>query len=143
MMISTEKLWTNTSFLDANIFVYALTEIQPDKKKLCESLLEEIENGRSSFITDYLALMEACRIVSRFVSKEYAQTAFRKFLSLHNLTVIPLGNTPFFEALKNYAHSDLDFPDHIHFTIAKTMGCSQIYSYDKDFDDLDIPRVEP
>ena len=37
----------------------------------------------------------------------------------------------------------LDFPDLIHYTSAVLNNCSEIVSFDKDFINLDLKRVEP
>ncbi len=37
----------------------------------------------------------------------------------------------------------LDMDDAIQYTVAKKLGAKAIVSFDKHFEDLDIPRVEP
>ena len=138
-----EKSWTSTDFLDANIFVYAFTKVDLAKRDACRSLLLRAEGGKESFVTDYLALVEAFQHVSRLATKAEAQGAFRQLLSLEGFSLVPLGNTLFFEAMKSYTSSSLQFADHVHFTTAKMSAAQHIFSYDKDFDNLDIRRVEP
>ncbi len=123
------------AFVDANVIAKAFV-VNPDQEP-CLSILHK------EFITDMVCLLEAKNVISRISgSREYAADSIRSVLK-SNCIVIPVDSIIFASCLKSYAHNALDAFDSMHYTIALLNGCSEIISYDKDFDDLAIKRTQP
>ncbi len=122
-------------FLDANIFAYAF--YNNGRMESCQKALRE------GGLTDTFALAEAFHIIEAETgSRESAQRAIRGLLKL-NITVIPVDVNLIFETMKGLGKVKLTVFDSIHYACSKLFGCESILTYDKGFDDLDIPRAEP
>jgi predicted nucleic acid-binding protein len=130
-------------FIDADIFVHGLLERDKTKHKASRNLLEQIEQGSLYCMTDYLVLTEAFYILENYKGRQTAIEMIKKVLSLHNLEILPLDSSTFFESLKRVGKYRLKINDLIHYTIALLRNAEGIYSYDKDFNGLEIARVEP
>ena len=60
-----------------------------------------------------------------------------------SMEIVNIDVNALFEALrKAEQYKQLKFLDLIHFTVASLKSCDQMISYDKDFDNLEIARVE-
>ncbi len=124
-----------TYFIDSNVLVKAFTE-NKDKER-CEKMLV------GNFFTDTLCLLEALQVIT-FIRKdrEFAARAI-KSLFKHNCVIIDAGKDAMFEMLSRTERYNLPFFDLVHFTNALLHNCTEFVSYDKDFDNLEIKRVEP
>ncbi|MBI3036764.1 type II toxin-antitoxin system VapC family toxin [Candidatus Woesearchaeota archaeon] len=122
-------------FVDANVLVKAFTE-NADKDK-CQSMLYE------DFVTNTLCLVEAqYRIAKIKKDKTYAWVCIKALLKTHAL-IVPLDRNLLFESLKRAEKYNLNTFDLINYATALVNNCSEFISYDKDFDGLEIKRVEP
>ncbi len=123
------------AFVDANVIAKAFL-INPEQE-LCLSVL------RDEFVTDVVCLLEAKNVISRISgSREYASDSIRSVIR-SNCTVIPIDSIILASCIKSYARSTLGAFDSVHYTVALLKGCSEIISYDKDFDNLAIKRIQP
>ncbi len=124
------------NFLDTNILASAFYT-NPDQDS-CQSILRE------GGVTTSLALIETFNVLERVVSRDHATEAVRSLLKL-NLRIVDVDVNLVFESLKRTTRYKLRFPDPIHYTSASATlaQCKKIVSYDKDFDHLDIPRIQP
>lgn len=121
-------------FIDSNIIAYAFYS-NPYTEK-CQKILSE------EGIIDTVVLIEAFNIIENEIDKKYALSAIRSLLK-SNLKIISTDISLVFEAMKLSEKSKLKFIDNIHYATAKTHNCTEIITYDKDFNGLDIKRVEP
>jgi predicted nucleic acid-binding protein len=109
---------------------------------------------------------EQCRTLLDMVSEGMVESAVTHF-SVHSVEAIMRKNggelTSFLRALDQTVglylfdttlsdevsasiltgSTKLDFDDAIQYYAAKKLGAAAIVSFDRDFDDLDIPRLEP
>ncbi len=122
-------------FIDANIVIKAFTE--DDDQESCRKLLS------SEFVTNTLVLVEAFNAISRIKNDRVAASNSIKSLFKANCIIVDLNRNLLFESLKRIDKYNLDFPDLIHYTSALTNNCSEIVSFDKDFDNTDLRRIEP
>ncbi|MBI1971073.1 PIN domain-containing protein [Candidatus Woesearchaeota archaeon] len=121
-------------FIDSNIIAYAFYD-NPSREQ-CQYFL------RQGGITNALNIVEAGNILEHNVSAENAAMSIRSLLRL-NLQVIPLDTNLIFESLKRREkYKKLSIFDLIHYTTALLHNCQEIASYDKDFDGLELRRVE-
>lgn len=130
-------------FMDTDVLVNGLVPIDEKKHSVSKELLEEIEQGNTSIVTDFLVLTEAFHILTKYKGESTATEMIRKLLSLKGFAIISLDNFTYFEALKRVGRYRLKFNDLVHYTVALLNNVSGIYSYDKDFDGLEIKRIEP
>ena len=122
-------------FVDSSVLIKAFTE-NPDKHKCREVVHEEI-------VTNTLCLVEAHYFIS-LISKSRNHAAMSiKSLFKSNCIVVDLDKNLLFEAFKRAEKYNLDIFDLINYVTALLNNCSEIVSYDKDFNGLEIKRAEP
>jgi predicted nucleic acid-binding protein len=94
-------------------------------------------------LVDTFNLTEAFFVIEKETgSREAAQKAVKGLLK-SSLIIAEVDVNIVFEALKRAARLKLSIFDLVHYSCALVNGCDSIISYDKDFDNLDIPRIEP
>ena len=130
-------------FIDSDVFVNAFVNIDADKNKNSRNLLEQLDQGKINLLTDFFVLAETYYIIEKYKDKNTADKVVRKLLTLHALEIIPIDRYIFFEALKRVKKYKLKINDMLHYTIALLRNASGFYSYDKDFNELEIDRIEP
>tara|TARA_Y100000310_G_scaffold344780_1_gene459467 strand:+ start:8375 stop:8746 length:372 start_codon:yes stop_codon:yes gene_type:complete len=121
-------------FIDSNIIVYAF--YNNNYTEQCQEIL------RKGGIVNTFVLIEAFHIIEKEVNKEKAIEAIKAILKSH-IKIIEIDTNAIFETMKRNNKLNLTIFDCIHYTTAKMHGCTEIISYDKDFNNLDIPRKEP
>jgi len=121
-------------FLDSNIIVKAFYE--NDNREQCQNAIKE------GGIIDTFGLSEAFHILEKIVDRKTAQESIKAILK-SNLEIIDVTVETIFEALKRTKKYKINIFDTIHYVTALFNNCTAILSYDKDFDNLDIPRKEP
>lgn len=124
-----------TYFIDANVIVKAFTKNDDSEK--CRSVL----NGE--FVTDALCLVEAQNGIARISGNMAYSAECIKTLFKGVGTIQQLDRDILFEAFRRIERYNLNIFDLIHYVTALTNNCSGIVSYDRDFDRLEIKRVEP
>lgn len=124
-----------TKFVDANVIVKAFTDSA--EKDKCREILS------TQFLTNTLCLVEAIKMISTIKKdKSYAAKSIRSLYS-YNCIIIDLDKNLLFEAIKRIDKYDLKMFDLINYVTALLNNCTEIVSYDKDFNGLEIKRVEP
>ena len=121
-------------FLDSNIITYAFYE--NEWTQACQNAIRE------GGITNTFNLAEAFFIIEKKTTKENATKAIRSILK-SNIEIVEIDVNIIFEALRRIKNTRLNIFDMIHYLTARQHQCSEILSYDKDFNNLDIPRQEP
>jgi|TARA_Y100000034_G_scaffold109144_1_gene140116 predicted nucleic acid-binding protein len=119
-------------FIDSNIIAYAF--YQNKFQDHCQKLI--LQGG----ITDAVVLIEAFNIIEYQTTKETATNAIRSILK-SNITIQEIDVNSIFNSMK-ITDTQLKFIDLIHYNCARENNCSAIASYDKDFDNLLLPRIE-
>ncbi len=122
-------------FIDANIIAYA--SYNNEHQNHCQEILRNENN-----VTDTLVLAEAFNIIELQVNREAATMTVRSILR-SGIEVVNIDVNAIFEALKKAGqYRKLKFIDLLHYTVASLKSCESIISYDKDFDGLEIGRIE-
>ncbi len=120
-------------YIDSNILAYAFYE--NEHRERCQELIKE------GGITNTVNVLEAFNIIQYQVNTEYATTVIRSLLK-SKIIIIEININSVFETLKRTTKlKKLKINDLLHYTIAVIHNCSEIASFDHDFDNLDIPRV--
>ena len=123
------------NFIDANVIIKAFTD-NGDKHKCRKILLED-------FVTNTLCLVEAQHSISKINgNKVYASNCIKSLFKSHGV-IVDLNKYLLFESLKRIDKYNLNVFDLINYVTALINNCSKFVSYDKDFDNLEIKRVEP
>lgn len=122
-------------FIDANIIAYA--SYNNERQNHCQNILREENN-----VSDTLALAEAFNIIELQIGREAAILAIKSILR-STIEISNIDVNTIFEALKKAEqYKQLKFIDLLHYTVASLKKCESIVSYDKDFDNLEIQRVD-
>lgn len=128
-------------YIDSNIFIYVALH-HPQFNAPCTSFLLHVQNKTIPAVTSALTLCEVYHQVQKHITQEAAQLVIQSILSFP-LTVIPLDTNVFCSALHQAREHRLKINDAVHYATALSTKTTAIYSYDKDFDTLDISRVQP
>lgn len=120
-------------FIDSNIIAYAFYENELQER--CQELIKE------EGITNTIAITEAYNIIENEVNSKHADEAIKVLLK-SNIKIIEVNINTIYEAIKRRTkYKKLKFIDLIHYTTALLYNCTEIASYDKDFNDLEIKRT--
>lgn len=123
--------------IDANIVLEVL--YRRSRWKESKELLDRIKRGELSACM----LQFAVHGISVMLGKpELVSTFLREILSWRGLEVRDLSVEEEVVAAELAREVGLDFDDGLHYYLAKKVGAA-IVSFDKDFDDLDMRRLEP
>jgi len=123
------------SFVDTNIIIKAFTE-NKDKER-CRKVLYQ------TFFTNTLCLVEAQHGIATIKKdKTYASNCIKSLFKSNGI-IIPLDKNLLFESFKRVEKYHLNTFDLINYVTALLHNCSVFVSYDKDFDGLEVKRVEP
>lgn len=126
-----------SKLVDSDVIVFAFTN--NPKKDVCRRL---IENERITVNT--LILLESFGKVATITKeRELAVNMVRLFYKAGNVDIVNFDTNLFFEALKKSGQYHLRISDLVHYTTPVLNNCSAVVSYDKDFDNLGLKRVEP
>ncbi|MEM3816149.1 MAG: PIN domain-containing protein [Candidatus Bathyarchaeia archaeon] len=128
----------NTVYLiDANV----LLEVLYKRSRWEESykLLNKVKEGSIKALMLHFVIHGISAILGKpdLVAKLLAE-----ILSWRGLTIVDLSVSDELTACEIASRLGLDFDDGLHYHFAKTRNLS-IISFDKDFDNLDIRRIEP
>ena len=122
-------------FIDSTVVVCAFTP--NENRESCQKILKQ-----GGFING-LVLIESFDVIERITkNREYALRVVRSLMA-SDLEIIQLSNAFIFEALKRSNRNNLRIFDLIHHSTALLNSCSDIVSYDRHFDGLELRRVEP
>ncbi|MBI4155516.1 type II toxin-antitoxin system VapC family toxin [Candidatus Woesearchaeota archaeon] len=120
-------------FIDSNILAYAFYENENIKR--CQELI------KTGGITDTINLIEAYNIIESEVNEEYAIKSITSLLK-SNLVIVEVNINYVFEALKRRSkYRKLKFLDLVHYVTALLHECDEIASFDRDFDGLELKRI--
>lgn len=119
-------------FIDSNVLAYA--SYQNKNQERCQQLIKE------GGIVNTVNLIEAYNTLFTVTDADHATQAIRTLLK-SNLCIVPVDINLLFEALKRNKKYKLLFNDLLHYITALLHNCSEIASYDTDFDGLEIKRI--
>jgi predicted nucleic acid-binding protein len=130
-------------FVDANIFIYALSDPSPHQPA-CRAFLREVADGRIVAATSALVVQE---VVNHFIrSGRGADAAQAGEAVLDTCTVVyPVSETDYRRMLQLVLDApDMRAADLTHVAVMQTAGIDTIMSADRDFDRFaGITRLDP
>lgn len=127
--------------IDINIFLEVL--LGRHRKDDCKKLLRQVQEGKGKgIITDFtihsiIVIMDGFRKLSELRTFLTSLTAY-KGLQIHITTL-----SDEVRAVELATKHGLDMDDAVQYSTALSSGVDAIISFDKHFDNLEIPRKEP
>jgi predicted nucleic acid-binding protein len=137
-----------SSFIDANVFVYAFLKprrkLQPHEeeiKKAAKEIIARIDEGEEA-LTSVVHFSEICNILEDSLQLEEAQAIEMDLLFLDNLQIREVSKEYYLRAVATAQDLQIGANDALAYTLMKEAELSRIYSFDKDFDEFkDIQRI--
>lgn len=136
----------NEKFIDANIFIRFLSGDDLDKFHRTKLLFQKAESRKITLITTSLVIAEVYYVLGskklyNFPKSEIANV-LTPFILLPNLKIEDKATV--IKAVSIATLYNVDFEDAYNIAYMGENGLKDIYSYDKDFDDISgIRRLEP
>ena len=133
-------------FVDTNIFIRHLTRDDPEKAQACYQLFLSAQRNEVALTTCEAVIAEVVYVLSSKqlynLPREQIRALLYPLLTLRGLKLS--GREVYLRALDVYATSDLDFEDAIAVAHMERHQLSEIYSYDRHFDQMSgLTRLEP
>jgi predicted nucleic acid-binding protein len=134
------------TFIDANIVLRALTQSEPAQAPAARSLLLRVEAGEEKVTTSPLVLFEVIFTLhsprSYKLPKERVVALVSPVIELRGLQ-IP-NKQLWLDAFAVWLEHPIDFTDAYNVAHMRSAGISEIYAWDKGYDNVsDIRRIEP
>lgn len=127
--------------VDTNIFLEVL--LAGSKKNECEKFLTHLRDGvKVGVITDF-SIHSILVIMEGFGKRNGLKTFLRSLLAYKGLRVYTTGSVDEIEAIDTSYKLKLDLDDAIQYRVAAKLKAKAIVSFDKHFERLEIPRLEP
>ena len=131
-------------FLDTNVIIYHLTDVDKAKNERCTLLLERAERNEVELVATEFVIAEVVWFMQHCLSlgRERIRDILGPILRMPGLR---LPNKQLWPAIFDvYCEKRVDFIDAYNAVAMKRTGVTQIYSYDRDFDKIEgIERLTP
>ncbi|MFQ6087014.1 MAG: type II toxin-antitoxin system VapC family toxin [Candidatus Bathyarchaeia archaeon] len=127
--------------VDTNIFLEVL--LSGTRKEECKNFLTSLKNGeKSGIITDFtihsiIVIMDGLNRLTEL------KTFLLSLLAYKGLHIYPTTIAEEVKATEIASEQNLDMDDAIQYSSALSVEAEAIMSFDKHFDGLKIPRLEP
>jgi predicted nucleic acid-binding protein len=129
-MGSLDNLAGRRVYLDANVFIYALSELSP-WSVVAQAVLRAVENEAIAGVTSELTLAE-CLVKPLQMGAADAIGAFEQSVrSRRQLTVAPVNRAILIEAARVRAESGARLPDAIHVATSRAERCDVFMTNDR------------
>jgi predicted nucleic-acid-binding protein len=131
-------------FVDTNIFLRPIVKDDPLKVAACENIIDLISKGAIEAFTSHLVLAELVWTSQKsyHIEKGEISKVLQGIASIKNLKIKEEFNV--MAAIRHYTRRGVKFIDALIASDSSIQsGGVQIISYDRDFDKLKIPRIEP
>ena len=129
-------------FLDSSVYLHAylkvkrkLTEEELEIKKRATSILNRIE-AEELVATSVVHLSEILNLVEARLGVEESQNMLEAVLSMDNISILGVSRRDYEEALGLTARYNVGPNDALAAALCRREGISEIYSFDKHFDNI-------
>jgi Predicted nucleic acid-binding protein, contains PIN domain len=127
--------------IDTNIFLEVM--LAQARSEECEILLNKIKNEEiKAAITDF-SIYSIMIILSNYNLINGLKTFLLSLSSYKGIKIYRSKISDLLKALEFVEKKKLDIDDAIQYSAAKSLNVKGIISFDKHFDNLEIPRIEP
>ena len=133
-------------FLDSNILIRHLTADDPTKAKDCFALIASIERGEATVWTSDLVIAEVVFVLTSRRTYNLSRERVRDLiLPLIQLPGVKLRHKRLYDRVfELFTELPLDYVDAYHAALMEQQGCTELFSYDRHFDQVPgVVRKEP
>jgi predicted nucleic-acid-binding protein len=131
-------------FIDTNIFLRYFEREDELVYRKTERLFTEIVNGNVTGISTSLVIAEVIWVLKKFYSWDKEEICNNIELILKTPNIRFKERNILIEAVNLYREKNINFIDAYNYFFMRANGIDEIYSFDRDFDELlDIKRLEP
>jgi predicted nucleic acid-binding protein len=136
------------TFVDANVFVYAFLKpkrkLQPHEEKIkdaAKKIITRINQGEET-ATSVVHFSEICNILEDHLPLEQAHTIEKGLLFIDNISIKQVSEEHYLKAIAIAEDQHIGANDALAYVLMKETGLCRVYSFDKDFDQLEeIERI--
>jgi len=127
--------------VDTNVFLEVL--LSRPKKDECEKLLNHLKEGKKSGVITDFSIHSILVIMEGLGKRRELKIFLRSLLAYTGLSVYTTTLMDELNAVEISYEANLDLDDALQYGAALTLKVDGIISFDKHFDGLKIPRLEP
>jgi len=127
--------------VDTNIFLEVL--LSRAKKEECKNFLRALRDGKKSGIVTDFTIHSIVVIMDQLKKLSELKTFLLSLLAYRGLHVYSTTIADEVKATEVAAEQNLDMDDAIQYSSALSAKADAMVSFDKHFDNLKIPRIEP
>ena len=125
-------------YIDSNVFFYSII-MDREYGKCCARIIEDAAEGKIKAYSSVLTILEAANALKRFKIPDLDA----KTVAIASVVeIVDFSIEHVLKAVEIAKMKDISPYDALHYIIAKEC-CDAIVSADKDFDRLDIKRIDP
>ncbi|NJE48337.1 type II toxin-antitoxin system VapC family toxin [Thermococcus sp. 9N3] len=135
-------------FIDANVFIYAF--LRPKKeppenvkeiKERAKAILTRVSDGER-VVTTVVHLSEVANVVESRGGKKKAVEVVLAVLTSENIEVLPVSPSDYLKATLIAEEKNLGVNDALAYVKMKELDIEEIYTFDRDFEKLDVRVVK-
>lgn len=134
-------------FIDANVFIHAilkpkreLADHEREIKQGAKEILQRIMDGEDA-VTTVVHLSEVANILESKTSIEETARILNSITSIQSMEIEPVNTQEYRAAITYSTINNMGINDSLSLHKMKKLEITEIYSFDKHFDDTDIKRV--
>jgi len=127
--------------VDTNIFLEVL--LSGPRKNECEQFLGYLRKGRETGVITDFSVHSILVIMEGFGKRGELKIFLQSLLAYEGLNVYATTLVDEVDAIDMSYETNLDLDDAIQYHVASTLNAEAIVSFDRHFDGLRIPRLEP
>ncbi|QDA31455.1 type II toxin-antitoxin system VapC family toxin [Thermococcus indicus] len=131
-------------FIDANVFIYAFLKPRKEPpenvrliKENAKRILARISEGEG-VATTVVHLSEVANVIESRGGKRKAAEVLLAILTSENIEVLPVSTGDYLKAALVAEERNLGVNDALAYIKMKGLGIEEIYTFDRDFEKLDV-----
>ncbi|GAB6101917.1 type II toxin-antitoxin system VapC family toxin [Thermococcus atlanticus] len=134
-------------FADANVFIYAFLKPRKEPpenvrliKERAQSIIGRISEGER-VVTTVVHLSEVANVIESKGGKRKAAEVLLTILTSENIEVLPVSTGDYLKASLMAEERNIGVNDALAYVKMRELGIGEIYTFDRDFENLDITVV--
>jgi len=127
--------------LDTNIFLEVM--LSRSRKDACKRFLNALRDGKETGIVTDFSVYSIMVIMSSLGKLTQLRTFLTSLSAYKGLSIYTTTLSDKVRAIDTCLEKTLDIDDSIQYSAALSNGVEGIVSFDKHFDGLKVPRIEP
>ncbi len=134
-------------FADANVFIYAFLKPRKEPpenvrliKERAQSIIGRISEGER-VVTTVVHLSEVANVIESKGGKRKAAEVLLAILTSENIEVLPVSTGDYLKASLMAEERNIGVNDALAYVKMRELGIGEIYTFDRDFENLDVTVV--